>query len=501
MNRNSLRSRVTTFYVGMLAIALVVFSGAVYLGVQTFLTRSLERSLRVGANGIVTDFLQPLQSKGQSWFLSEISEAYPQDASDTFVRVSTADQVLYQTGNIRDPFIDTSKLPLPDPKSLNEIHRLRLRGQQLLLYSLPYRSPAGTLYLVEIGSSTEPIQQILRSLFLILLVFTPVILVVAAIGGYVLMSRPLQPVVTLTERAERVGRIDLGERLPIIATGDELERLSLALNRMIERLEETVAHNRRFSADASHELRTPLTIIRGELEAIQQTPGLEASVLEGVGSALEECHRMSTIVESLMAISRLEGGGERMEMATVDLVSTTKTTLEHLLLLAEERQIALEFEGAGAVTVMGNAMRLKQVVVNLVDNAIKYTPEGGTVRVTVSASGDLAILDVSDTGIGIPQASLPLIFERFYRADEVRSRTSGGIGLGLAIVKSICMAHHGAITASSVEGQGSRFRMELPLVAVSAAPVSAQRDASQLPQRQAPAANRETSERLMKGAR
>jgi signal transduction histidine kinase len=244
-----------------------------------------------------------------------------------------------------------------------------------------------------------------------------------------------------------------------------------------------------------------LTIIRGELEALQQTPGVEASVLEGVGSALEECHRMSTIVESLMAISRLEGGGERMEMATVDLVSITKTTLDHLLLLAEEKQIALEFEGTGAVTVMGNAMRLKQVIVNLVDNAIKYTPAGGTVGVTISASGDLAVLDVKDTGIGIPQTSLPLIFERFYRADEVRSRTSGGIGLGLAIVKSICVAHHGAITARSVEGQGSRFRIELPLVAVSASPVPAQKDAAQFPQRQAPSANHEASERLMKSAR
>lgn len=502
MNRNSLRSRVTTFYVGMLAIALIVFSAAVYLGVQRFLTRALEHSLRVGADGIVTDFLQPLQTKGQRWFLSEISESYPQDASDTFVRVSSANGVLYKTGDIRDPFVDTSKLPLSDLKNLNAVRRLRVQGgEQLLLYTTSYRSQTGTVYLVEYGASTEPIQNILRSLFLILLITTPLILVIAALGGYVLMSQPLRPVVTLTERAEKVGRTDLGERLPIIPTGDELERLSLALNRMIERLEETVSHNRRFSADASHELRTPLTIIRGELEALQQTPGLEPSVIEGAGSALEECHRMSTIVESLMAISRLEGG-EHMEMEPVDLVSITRTTLDHLVLLAEEKKISLEFEGSGAVMVSGNAMRLKQVIVNLVDNAIKYTPEGGAVRVSVSASGDTAVLSVSDTGIGIPSTAIPLIFERFYRADEVRSRTSGGIGLGLAIVKSICTAHHGAISATSMEGQGSKFRIELPLISVSNAVVDP-RTLTPLSHRRAPSGQSEAerSERVTKVVR
>lgn len=506
MNRNSLRSRVTTFYVGMLAIALLVSGGAVYVGVQAFLTRSLERSLKVSANGIITDFLEPLETKGKSWFLSEISESYPQGVSDTFVRVSSASQVLYETGNSRDPFVDTSTLPISsDPKRLNTIYRERVpSGQQMLLYALPYRSPGGTVYLVETGASTEPIRHILRSLFLILLITTPLILLVAAFGGYVLMSRPLRPVVTLTERAEKVGRVDLGERLPIIATGDELERLSFALNRMIERLEATVAHNRRFSADASHELRTPLTIIRGELETLLQMPRLDASVLEGAGSALEECSRMSTIVESLMAISRLEGGGERMEMVPVDLKSITSSTLDHLLLLAEEKHISLRFKGTAAVTVTGDPMRLKQVIVNLVDNAIKYTQEGGVVEVAVSASGGMAVLSVTDTGIGIPAVALPLIFERFYRADQVRSRTSGGIGLGLAIVKSICVAHHGAIMATSVEGQGSTFRMELPLIAVSASAASDPQGVSQFPRKPRVSSpsrkDHDTSERLTSSA-
>jgi signal transduction histidine kinase len=485
MSRTSLRTRVTTFYVGMLAIALLVFSGAVYFGVQTFLTRSLERSLNLSAHNIATDYLMLLDSKGNSWFLREMSESHPQGVGDSFVRVSNGNQILYQTGDMKDPFVSTSTLPLPSgPERFHLVRRERVRsGQQMILCSVPYRSPSGDLFLVEVGSTTEPIQYILRSLFLVLLITTPLILTIAALGGYVLMSRPLQPVVTLTEQAERVGRIDLGERLPIIATGDELERLSLALNRMIERLEETVAHNRRFSADASHELRTPLAIIRGELEVLLQTPDLQPAVTEGACSALEECNRMSWIVESLMTISRLDGGGERMEMAPVDLVSITRITLDHLMLLAEEKQISLRFGGQGAILVTGNTMRLKQVIVNLVDNAIKYTQVGGSVEVAVSASGGSAALNVSDTGIGIPANALPFIFERFYRADEVRSRASGGMGLGLAIVKSICTAHGGTITATSVNGQGSVLRVELPLLDVSTVAVSNPVDAAPLVRR------------------
>jgi signal transduction histidine kinase len=151
----------------------------------------------------------------------------------------------------------------------------------------------------------------------------------------------------------------------------------------------------------------------------------------------------------------------------VDLVSVTRSTVENVTLLAEEKSITLNFAGTNSVMVAGDVMRLKQIIVNLVDNAIKYTSENGTVRVAVSASGSMAQLVVSDTGIGVAPNVLPLIFDRFYRADQARSRVSGGVGLGLAIVKSICIAHHGTISAESVESQGTTFRVEIPLLPVS----------------------------------
>jgi signal transduction histidine kinase len=462
---HSLRFRVTTFYVGMLAIALLVFSTAVYFGAKAFLTRSLERKLSNNAHSIVSDYLVPLDKKGDAWFVEEMGESYPPGYSDPSVRVSQGSKILYQTGDMRDPFVSMSQIHLPsNQECLNTFHReTAASGQRIVLYTLPYYVPNGSVIFVETGATTEPIRHVLRSLLLVLLLTLPIISIVAAVGGSLLMSRPLRPVVELTDQAERVGRKDLGERLPVIRTGDELERLSLALNRMIERLEAALAHNHRFSADASHELRTPLTIIRGELESLIEIPSLPTPVMEGIGSALEESSRMAKIVHSLMTISRLDCGGEQMELVPVDLVEIVRVTLEQMGLLAEEKHIFLRFEPGEATYVTGDPMRLKQIVVNLVDNAIKYTPVGGNVSVSVTTEDTKAVLQVSDTGIGIPSAALPLVFDRFYRADEARSREFGGTGLGLSIVKAICSAHGGVASVKSTEGKGTTFRVELPL--------------------------------------
>jgi signal transduction histidine kinase len=480
MKRNSLRSRVTSFYVGMLAIALIVFSAAVYFGAKTFLTRSLEQKLSNNAHSIVGDYIVPLDQKGEPWLVEEMSESYPPGYSDPFVRVSQGTRILYQSGDMRDPFVSMSKVPLPsDKKWFNTFHReTAASGQQIVLYAVPYHAPNGSVIFVETGATIEPIRHVLRSLLLILFLATPIILLVAAVGGYLLMSRPLRPVVVLTEQAERIGRKELGERLPVITTGDELERLSLALNRMIERLEEALAHNHRFSADASHELRTPLTIIRGELESLIEMPSLPPTVMEGVGSALEESNRMAKIVHSLMTISRLDCGGEQIELAPVDLVDLVGVTLDHMSLLAEEKHISLHFRPGPATYVTGDSMRLKQIVVNLVDNAIKYTPVGGDVGVFVAAEEQKAVLKVTDTGIGIPTASLPLVFDRFYRADQARSRESGGTGLGLSIVKAICSVHGGSAAVDSIEGRGTTFRIELPLLSITATEIDQLRSAN-----------------------
>jgi signal transduction histidine kinase len=454
----------------MLAVALMVFSAAVYYGVKTFLTRALERTLINSAQSIVTDYLVPLEQKGEPWLVAEMSESYPIGSSDPFVRVSQGSRVLYQSGDMRDPFVSMSNVPLPSNQAwLGTVHRETVTsGQRVVLYTLPYHASNGTVFIVETGATIESIRQVLHSLLLIMILTTPIILIVAAIGGYLLMSTPLRPVVVLTEQAERVGRKEMGERLPIIRSGDELERLSLALNRMIERLETALTHNQRFSADASHELRTPLTIIRGELEPLIQIPSLPAPVIDGIGSALEESARMAKIVHSLMTISRLDCGGDQIEFVPVDLVEVVTVTLEHMSLLAEEKHISLRIRSEQPAYVRGDPMRLKQIVVNLVDNAIKYTPDGGDVTVSLTVERKTATIEVADTGIGIPTEALQLVFDRFYRTDQARSRESGGTGLGLSIVKAICDVHGGTASVASVEGKGTTVRIELPLLSLTA---------------------------------
>ena len=298
---------------------------------------------------------------------------------------------------------------------------------------------------------------------MLLLVLTPVILFAAGIGGYVMMTQPLKPVVSLTLKAERIGVAELGERLPVIPTGDELERLSHSLNRMITRLEDALDHNRRFSADVSHELRTPLTILRGELEHVIQLPDLKAEVVDSVGSALEEIERLAKIVESLLAISRLDSGGAGIEHHPFDLAALSRMTAEQMQLLASEKQVSLNCKSTGPVQAIGDVTRIKQVLVNLLDNAIKYTRPNGHVIVSVEAYENRALLTVTDDGVGIPAESLPHVFDRFYRAEKARSRGFEGFGLGLSLVEAVCRAHGGEVLIESTEGQGTTVRVRLPV--------------------------------------
>jgi heavy metal sensor kinase len=442
----------------------VFFGAALYFSLARYLDASLQRSLETQAASIAERFLPDAESKGETWLAGEVNESYAPETSGRFIRITQQDgRELYRSGDTRDPLIDASEIPKVSPNQLSPSFRaVRIgRAHTIVLYTLPFTSH-GIRYVVEMGASRDPIRRLLRGLLIALLVFTPLTLVAAALGGRLLMSQPLKPLVSLTQQAERIGTNSFVDRLPVIASGDELERLSLSLNRMIARLEDALDHNRRFSADVSHELRTPLTILRGEMEELIEQPGLSASTADVIGSALEEIERMAKIVESLLAISRLDAGGE-IARTQIDLRALTLATTEQMRLVADEKHILLTCANGPPVVVEGDPIRVSQVIVNLVDNAIKYTSAGGRVFVKVLASEQSAILQVGDTGSGIPAESLPHVFERFYRADKARSRASGGVGLGLSIVKAICTAHAAELSITSEEGKGTIVRVEFPL--------------------------------------
>lgn len=465
MNIRSIRFRLTIWYAGLLAILLLLLGSSIYFGLQQYLHHSLEESLRNQAHRIAESFLVDVSTSGEGYVVSEINEHYAPELNNRLVRVTRADgSLLYVSGKPKEAHFDPAVIPRPKPEVRRDFVREEYFGDsELLIYTLPYTEREGKRFLIEVGAAEDLFENVLRGLLLALTFGLPLTVIVAISGGWWLMRSALKPVADITHSAEQITSYNLSLRLPVAQTGDELERLSVALNRMIARLEESFLYIRRFTADASHELRTPLTVLRGELEASAQKPHLPPDVGETIGSALEETERLSRIVESLLAISRLDAGEAQMERVKFDLAELVAGTTEQMRLLAEDRKIRLECEATLAIPIEGDRARLKQVVVNLVDNAIKYTHEGGTVRVTSAISNSTALLEVADDGVGIPAAAQPHLFERFYRVDKARSRQMGGTGLGLAIVRSIVTAHGGQVTVESTEGKGSRFRVELPL--------------------------------------
>ena len=463
MNTRSIRFRLTAWYAGLLAGSLLLFGVLTYMALAHYLGLMLDESLTKQTQQISETLITNINESGDAYVIDEIKEHFAPEINGRFIRVTRADgSVLYVSGLPKDGSFDPASIPAPPGQETSREERLP-QGKGMIIHALPYASRDGARYLIEVGALDQQIGSVLHGLMLALVLVLPIAVAVAIGGGYWLMKRALRPVDQITQSAERITSRNLGERLPAPATGDELERLSVSLNGMIARLEESFQHVSRFSADASHELRTPLTILHGELEAIAQRPHLEPDVREAIGSALEETERLAKIVESLLAISRLDAGEVKMERERLDLADLAATTTEQMRLLAEDKRITLRCDTGRRVEVEGNPSRLKQVVVNLLDNAIKYTPAAGTVQVRVGTANGNALLEIEDDGVGIPAEALPHLFERFYRVDKARSRQMGGTGLGLSIVKSICAAHGGQVKVESAEGKGSRFRVELPL--------------------------------------
>ena len=376
MNTRSIRFRLIAWYVGLLTAVFVLLGSVMVFRLKGYLENNLLDSQTRRAQQIAETLVANIGKTGEAYVSNEIKSLYAPELSGRFIRITRKDgSTLYVSGPPADQSFDPTEVPKPTEANLHEFSRRERLPDRRTLLIAAFRAATAQNgpYLVEVGASTASIETMLNHLLVLLSLGLPLVVLVAATGGYVLVGRALKPVERIAGKAEVITQHNLSERLPIMQTGDELERLSLSLNHMITRLDEAFQTSKRFAADASHELRTPLTILRGELENLVDDLGLAPDRREQIGSLLEEVERLSKIVERLFALSRLDAGEAQTEWVGCDLGELVETTADQMELLAEDKHIAIHCQ-ADQVPVNGDRVRLKEVVVNLLDNAIKYTP-------------------------------------------------------------------------------------------------------------------------------
>jgi heavy metal sensor kinase len=465
MNHRSLAFRLTLWYTLLLGATFSLVGIGMFYGLQQYLRAGLADSLKRRSLQVEQILQQSRPGTTDAQIAEAIATRVSPEFNNRFVRVTREPATTsYRSGPPADRSFDPVLVPpitgiwSDDSTS----HRtVTVPAQHLMVSATRIESPTGR-YLIELGSSLEPIDSLHDRLLTMLGLLLPALVICAAGGGYVLVTWALRPVDKMSQMAARMSLKDLDARLPIIPTGDALQRLAVSLNHMLNRLHDSVQTSRRFLADASHELRTPLTVIKGELQEIAASDTVQGDLREHIGSVLEEVARLEHLVSGLLALSRFDAGEAPLQWSSVDLARLADSTVEQMRLLAEDRGVRLDCQTQAPALVSGDQARLKQVIVNLLDNAIRCTPEGGSVTVSSASNDDCTLLEVRDTGIGIPAESLSLVFERFFRVDEGRSREYGGAGLGLSIAKSICSAHGARIEVESALGSGSCFRLVFP---------------------------------------
>jgi heavy metal sensor kinase len=321
----------------------------------------------------------------------------------------------------------------------------------------------GRRILIRLGHTEEPLWSRLDEMMIASVFALPLVLALAGFAGYGLVRRALGPIEQMARRAQEITPQRLHERLPNDNTDDELGQLARVFNETLARLEQAFEQLRRFTADASHELRTPLAAIRSVGEVGLQKDGSRAEYRDIIGSMLEEVNRLTSLVDNLLTISRADAGSLQLELVDVPVMQLVREAAALFEVLVEEKALNLIVTGDESATVEGDRLFLRQALVNLLHNAVKYSPLGGTISVRVQSSINEVAVDIEDNGPGIPLEDRQKIFDRFYRVDRARWRESGGAGLGLSITKWVVEAHGGKIGLESEWTEGCLFRVNLPL--------------------------------------
>lgn len=486
---SSIRTRLTLWYTAVVAVTIMAATGIAYLYTRETLEDNLDISLQREVEWL-SEFIEPkargIRLRGAA--VKELEKLRRETAEDS--RLDSSDEEQTKVDEIWREIYQHTLLT-----HRRQIIRILDRNNDLLYTSgheasqlrydsIPFRSiDVVTIHNDEgeairmavsqndyvkifVAYPLGDLNEVLGNLFSSFLFIVPLALAISLIGGWFLAHTSLRPVDTIARTAREITAQNLNRRLPTLGVDDEIGRLTLTINNMIGRLEASFSQMQKFSADASHELRTPLTIIRGEVEVALRGKKVSPSVRRLLESIRDEVVRLTSIVEELISLVRSDAGATTFDFTPVPLATLLKNSMQDVQVLARQKEIHVLARRIETVTILGDRKRLRQLFLNILDNAVKYTPRHGEITISLGQQNGDAVVKVSDTGIGIPNKELLKIFDRFYRVSS-NGNAIPGSGLGLSIARWIAEAHRGTITAKSQARKGSTFIVTLPLASKS----------------------------------
>jgi len=457
VSRLPLRLRLTLWYVLLLALTVIIFGTYVHVRLERSVIAQTDTTLRTA----ISDAAASVDTSSNR--LSFRTTPSDQATIRRLEQTGIAARLITPDGMVRGSFGREMALPATAPIA-SGIRTLstgeadwRVDSQQI---ATPDRGPVGWL---QVGASLGSEQTVLETLFTQALLGLPLVLLLAGLGGMLLAYWALHPIDQMTRTAQSVSARDLTQRIKYKGPADEMGRLAITFDRMLDRLQAGFARERRFTADVSHELRTPLTAIKGRIGVTLDRPRTAAEYAETLKNIERETDRLIRLSHDLLFLSRLEQAELSHDFQQIDLGELLETIADHMRPLTDARDISLRLDLAPNLVTRGDFDHLTRLFLNLLDNAMKYTPPAGQVTVGAARQAAQIRVTISDTGAGIPPEALPHLFERFYRVADDRSRETGGAGLGLAIGDEIARAHGGMLAVQSEVGQGTTFTVVLPV--------------------------------------
>ncbi len=455
------RTRLTLWYVFVLGALLVVFAASASFVLVWHMRAQLERQAVQDLETV--EGLLYFSGDGQLR-LNEEYHNHPESklVQDRLLEVLSVDgMILYRNDRLGMRTIGGAPFTGEGVGGYSErsIHAsdgtlVILASRQHLLQGYPI--------LIRLAYSQKPIWNRLTHFLLILLLALPLTLAAAGFAGYMMANRALDPIGQMAQRAEQITTERLHDRLPI-ESNDELGHLARVFNQMLSRIEQSFEQLRRFTADASHELRTPLASIRSVGEVGLQKDASPEEYRDTIGSMLEEINRLTSLIDSLLTLSRADAGQIPMKLEVFPIAEIMEEAASLLDVLIEEKRLTFNFEGEKNALVRGDRLILRQAAVNILHNAVKFTPAGGSISARVICEGSCTLLSITDNGPGIATEHLTKVFDRFYRVDPARADENKGAGLGLSIAQWAARAHDGEIGLSTVPEGGCKFWIRLPL--------------------------------------